>query len=62
MSLSTGMPEPPYRLLTHTALIECAATPLLFACATHCAMHSTTALNHTEGHCSAHSGFGVSGW
>jgi len=52
---------PGHRLLTHTALMESAATPACFAFCTHAAMHSVTALNHTAGHCSAHSGFGVSG-
>lgn len=61
MSRSTGMPEPPYRLLTHTARIASAGTPRVRASSTQPAMQSSTASNQTCGHCSAHSGFGVSG-
>ncbi len=62
MSMSTGMPEPPYRLPTHTARIASDGTPCARASLTQPAMHASTASNHTCGHCSAHSGRGVSGW
>ena len=63
-SSSTGMPEPPYRLLmqiARTAAGANAGSPTR-ACATQPAMHSIDGVEPDRGHCSAHSGCGVSGW
>ena len=48
----------------HSARTAPAEKPgsLAAAAATQPAMHSITASSHTCGHCSAHSGCGVSGW